>query len=349
LKARALLARLLTRTSKFDESRQQLETLDRLTDGSQDPYTQYLKSSGWGIYHMNQGDYVRALPEYRKAIPLLRQTEPDNVTLRDSMRMDLIGALTQTGDPRGAREEGQALIDEISARGDDNGLVIAFAKAAIARTWTLEGDTANAETQLLDAQKTIVRLLGAEHTRNLMVLSDLFDIAMKRRNWPAALDYAQRVHEGFRAKFGDDHNVSSITLANWGQALYESGNAREAEPRLQQAHRKLSAQLSPDNPQSQMAGFWLAASEIELDRLGEAAGLLESLDAKVLEAAGADGLWQSRLDALRGLLLGKRGESGSAEPLLRSALEGMESKSATDSLIYHRAKQALASARGKAP
>ena len=347
LKARALLARLLTRTSKFDESRQQLETLERLTEGSQDPYMQYLKSSGWGIYHMNQGDYVRALPEYRKAIPLLRQTEPDNVTLRDSMRMDLIGALTQTGQPREAREEGQALIDEIGARGGDNGLVTAFARAAIARTWTLEGDTARAEEQLLEAQKTIVRLLGVQHTRNLMVLSDLFDIAMKRHDWPAALDYAQRVHEGFRAKFGEDHNVTSITLVNWGQALYESGDARAAEPRLQQAHRKLSAQLSPDNPQSQIAAFWLAASEVELDRLEPAAGLLESLDVKSLEAAGADGLWQSRLDALRGLLLGKRGESVTAEALLQSAVEGMRAKSATDSLIYRNAEQALAALQAR--
>ncbi|HEY0231004.1 MAG TPA: winged helix-turn-helix domain-containing protein, partial [Dokdonella sp.] len=90
LRARTLLARLLTRTAKFDECLDQLKTLDRLTAGSQDASTRYLVASAWGIYHMNQGDYAKALPLYRTAIPLLRQTEPDNSTMRDSMRMDLI-------------------------------------------------------------------------------------------------------------------------------------------------------------------------------------------------------------------------------------------------------------------
>ena len=92
--------------------------------------------------------------------------------------------------------EGQDLIAEIGARGDDNGLVVAFARAAFARTYTLEGDLVRAEAELLDAQKTIVTLLGAEHTRNLMVLSDLFDVASQRSDWPKALDYAQRVRRG---------------------------------------------------------------------------------------------------------------------------------------------------------
>lgn len=346
LKARTLLARLLTRTSKFDESLAELKTLDRLASGSQDPTTKYLLSSAWGIYHMNQGDYAKALPEYRTAIPLLRQTEPDNITMRDSMRMDLIGALTQAGHPQEARQEGANLIDEIASRGDDNGLVTAFAKAAVARTYTLEGDYAQAEAQLLDAQKTIVALLGAEHTRNLMVLSDLFDIAVRRKDWPKALDYAQRVHEGFRAKFGADHNVTNITLTNWGQVLYESGNARDAEIRLQPAHQKLVAQLSKQNPQSQLAGFWLAAVKLDLGQLDEAAGLLDSLDEQALEAAGADGLWKFRLEAVRALLLSRRGEHRAAAPLLQSAVDGLEHGTGTDSLVYAKAKQALLAQTG---
>ncbi len=84
------------------------------------------------------------------------RSSPDNLTQRDSMRMDLINALTQTGDLAGARAEGAALMAEIAARDDDNGLVIAFAKAAVARTYTMEGDLATAEAQLVEAQQTIV-------------------------------------------------------------------------------------------------------------------------------------------------------------------------------------------------
>jgi len=344
LKARTLYARLLTRTSKFDESLKELQTLDRLTAGSQDPYTRFLAASAWGTYDMNRGDYAKALPLYRTSIPLLRQTEPDNVTLRDSMRMDLIGALTQTGKTQEARKEGEDLIAEIEARGDDNGLVAAFAKAAVARAYTLEGDLPRAEAQLLDAQKTIVQLLGAEHTRNLMVLSDLFDIAVRRADWPKALDYAQRVHEGFRAKFGADHNFSNVTLINWGQVLYESGQPGEAETRLRTAHSKLAAQLSASNPQSQVAAFWLCATELELGHLDDASLLLDSLDAQALEAAGADGLWKFRIDALRGQWLARRGQAREAAPLLQSATAGLEKGGATDSRVYAGAKQALAGA-----
>jgi len=330
LKARTLLARLLTRTGKFDESLEHLHALDRLVGDSNDPYPRYLRASAWGIYDMNRGDYAKALPEYRAAIPLLRTVEPDNFTLRDSMRMDLIGALTQTGHLDEARREGEGLIAEARARADDNGLVIAFAQAAIARTYTQDGDTAKAEAELLDAQKTIVARLGETHTRNLMVLSDLFDVAMKRRDWAHALDYAQRVHEGFAAKLGADHNFSNVTLANWGQALYESGDARAAAAKLEPAYDKLAAQLTAKNPQSQVAGFWLAAASIDAGRLDDAARLLATLDAAALEAGGADGLWKFRLDALHGLLLAARGDRVAAEPLLRNALAGFGD--ATDTL-----------------
>ncbi|HEY6942002.1 hypothetical protein, partial [Dokdonella sp.] len=329
LKARTLLARLLTRTGKFDESLEHLHALDRLIGDSQDPYLRYLRASGWGIYAMNRGDYASALPEYRTAIPLLRATDPDNFTLRDSMRMDLVGALTQTGRLDEARAEGEDLIAEARSRAGDNALVIAFAQAAVARTYTQAGDPAKAEAQLLEAQKTIVARLGEEHTRNLMVLSDLFDVAMKRRDWPHALDYARRVHEGFRAKFGADHNVASVTLANWGQALYEAGDARGAEAKLREAASKLAAQLGADNPQSQVAAFWLAAAEIELGRVDDPT---RALDASALEAGAADGLWKFRLAALRGLALAKRGDRAAAEPLLRTAVDGLGAAGAADTV-----------------
>ncbi|MBA8882749.1 protein kinase domain-containing protein [Dokdonella fugitiva] len=322
LKARTLLARLLTRTGKFDESLEHLNALDRLIGDSQDPQRRFLRASAWGIYAMNRGDYAKALPEYRTAIPLLRATDPDNVTLRDSMRMDLVGALTQTGHLDEARAEGESLIAEARARADDNGLVIAFAQAAVARTYTQGGDPAKAQEQLLEAQKTIVERLGEDHTRNLMVLSDLFDVAMKQRDWPHALDYAQRVHEGFRKRLGAGHNVTAVTLANWGQALYESGDARDAAAKLQPAYDQLAAQLGANNPQCQVAGFWLVAAEIELGRVDEAMHGLDRLDASALEAGAADGLWKARLDALHGLALVARGDQAAARTRLRAALAG---------------------------
>ena len=138
------------------------------------------------------------------------------------------------------------------------------------------------------------------------------------------------MHEGFAAKLGADHNFSNVTLANWGQALYESGDARAAAAKLEPAYDKLAAQLTAKNPQSQVAGFWLAAASIDAGRLDAAARLLATLDADALEAGGADGLWKFRLDALHGLLLAARGDRVAAEPLLRNALAGFGD--ATDTL-----------------
>lgn len=340
LKARAMLARLLTRTAQFDDALKELTTLDTLSAGMNDAQARYLRDSAWAIYHMNRGDYVKGLAELQTAIPALRESEPDNVTVRDSLRMDLINAYTQAGKLAQARREGADLIAEIAARGDDNGLVPAFAKAAVARTYTLEGDLVTAETQLVEAQQTIVTLLGADHMRNIMVLSDLFDIAVRRHDWPKALDYAQRVHQGALAKFGAEHNVTALTAVNWGQARYESGDAQGAEPLVRPFRDRLVAQLGADNPQAQMATYWLCAIELERGQLDTAADLLATLDPAALEAAGADGNWASRVDALRGALLARRNEPKAAA-LLSSAVESLERGNATESRVYSNAKRAL--------
>jgi non-specific serine/threonine protein kinase len=342
LKARSMLVRILTRTAKFDEAQKEIDRLDGLTAGSREPWPQYLTSSAKGTFYTNRGEYAKALPEFRAAISAIRIADPANVAVRDSMRMDLISLLIQTGSAKQALEEGRNLIDEITVRGGDSEIVLAFAKASVAKAYSAEGDDAQAETQLLDAQKTIVKLLGAEHTRNLVLMSDLYDVEVRRKDWAKALEYAEPVYEGFRAKLGDDHNITNVTLINLGQALYELGRLADAEKRLRAAYEHLAAKLGKQNPQTQYAGFWLAAADADLGKVDEAKGLLDTLDAKSLEAvSNPDGVWKWRLDALRGLLLSKRGEQGTAEALLKSAVEGMEQKNAADDTIGVKAKQRL--------
>ncbi|MCQ4164961.1 protein kinase domain-containing protein [Tahibacter harae] len=340
LRARAMLIRVLTRTSKFDEAHTQLQTLDRLTGAAQDSYSRYLRNAAWGMYHMNQGEYAKALPEYLIAVPAQREAEPDNFTVGDSMRMDLIYAYTQNGKLAEARQEGESLIAEINARGDDNGLVPAFAKAAIARTYTMQGELAKAEEQLKQAQKTIVELLGPDHTRNIMVLSDLLDVAVKRHDWPQALDYAQRMHQGFLAKFGPEHTFTNVTAISLSQVLFESGDSRQALALLEPAYARLVAQFKPENPQSQAAAYWLAAVRLDLGQTEAAAPLLQTLDAKALESVAADGNWPARLDAARGLLLLQGGDRAAAQPLLRSGVEGL--KNSEGERMAALARQALA-------
>lgn len=341
LRARTLLARLLTRTSKFEESKAQIDALARAVGDSLDPQRTYLLASARATYAMNQGDYAAALPEYERAVAALRKAEPDNTDMLDSLRMDLIGVLTQNGKLEEARREGESLIADIESRDDDNGLVAAFARASVARTYTLGGEPDKAEAQLLEAQKTIVRLLGEQHTRNLMIESDLYSVAMQRRDWPKAIDYGRRVYDGLRAKFGDDHNFTNISLANLGQALYENGQTQEAVRDMRQAHDKLVAQLSAANPQSQATTFWLAAALVDAQSLDAASQLLGTLDVKALESVQADGLWPLRLDLLRGLILAQRGNTSGAAPLLRKGADGLAGHDPSDSRLVEQAKATL--------
>ncbi|MBN8884334.1 MAG: winged helix-turn-helix domain-containing protein [Rudaea sp.] len=343
LRARSMLARILTRTAKFDEALKEIETLDSLTKDSPGAWTKYLTSSAKGTYYANRGDYAKAVPEFKVAIAAIREVDPGNISVRDSMRMDLISMLIQTGNAKEALQEGKGVIDEIVARGGDNELVLAFAKASVAKAYAAEGDDGQAEAQLLDAQQTIVRLLGPEHTRNLVLMSDLYEIELRRKNRAKALEYAQLVYTGFRTKLGEDHNITNVTLINLGQALYENGNSVDAAARLRTAYEKLSAKLTKQNPQSQYAGFWLAAALADLGKADEAASLVDSLDQKSLELAGSpDNAWKFRIEALRGLIEMKRGNRAAAQTLLKSAIDGMKQNSVADETIYTKANQSLA-------
>ncbi|MEO8011600.1 MAG: protein kinase, partial [Dokdonella sp.] len=106
LRARSTLTRVLTRASKFDEALAQLQQLDRLTAGSKDALVRHVVSSAWGAYSMNRGDFAAAAPRYREAIAALREDDPASTAMLDSLRLDLVSVLSQTGETTEAEREG---------------------------------------------------------------------------------------------------------------------------------------------------------------------------------------------------------------------------------------------------
>jgi len=345
LSARMLFARLLTRAAKFDEASQVLQKLDALAESVPGAHARYAAATGWSTYYMNQREFPKALEKLRVAIAALRESDPGNVQALDGLRIDLLSALMQTNDVAAAQREGQSFVDDITARADGSELQLALAQATLAKAYALDNQLDRAEPPMVAAYATISRLLGADHTRALMVLSDLFDVAARRRDFPKAIDYAQRVYESVRAKFGPKHNSTSLTLGNWALILYESGDSKAALPRVGEAYERLSTTLGAKSPQGQLMGFWLAAVELELGNLERADALLRTLDAPTLETSGADGMWQARLDALNGVLRFKRGDRAGAAPLLQRAIDGIQPGAAQESLIYTNAKHALEAAK----
>lgn len=306
---RALLARVLSRSSRFDEARVELEMLERLVQGDVDAALGGSVAAAWSTFHITRGEFAEALPRLRAALAEDATVEPAQ---RDSLRLDLISVLTLTGDPAAGRDEGAALIAEAEARGDEGTLLAALARLAAARAHGNLGDLATAEAMLLAAQPVIVARLGERHSRHLTLLNELYALTHKRRDFPRALFYAEQVHTAVRAKLGDSHNMSWLTLVNWGRTLYEAGNDAEAARRLEEALAALRSLLGPDAPQVQDAAVLLAASRLGLGDTGTAGSLLDGV--------GGSGDLGQRRDALRGLLLQRAGRSAEAAPLLRAAL-----------------------------
>lgn len=341
LRARSMLVRVLTRTSKFEEAKRQLETLDRDSAEHRESIVGYFTGAAWGAYHMNRAEFAAAVPRYREAISAVRAAAPAELSTLDSLRLDLVNVLTQTGDTAEARREGEAVIDDIVARDDGNDLMVAFVRAAVARTYTLEGELDEAEKSLLAAQATIVERLGENHSRNLMLTNDLYRIAVDRKDWPHALELARRVHAGFAAQFGADHVVTNMTLVNLALAHYESGDSRAAHTHLRDAVARLSKQMPATSPQRQFASFWLAAVAIDRGAYDEASPLVADLDEAILEAISPNAIWPYRLATLRAQLAAHRGDTAGAQALLVPALEGFRANNADDDRFAGRARALL--------
>ncbi len=343
LRARSTLTRVLTRVSKFDEALAQLQQLDRLTAGSRDARVRHVVSSAWGAYSMNRGDFAAAAPRYREAIAALREDDPESTAMLDSLRLDLVSVLSQTGETDEGKREGEALVADVIARDDGNDLMIAFARAALARIHMLGGELDKAEAELLSAQKTIVARLGERHSRNLMLTNDLYQIAVSGKQWPQAHALARRVHDGFAARFGPDHAATHMANVNLALAAYESGNAAEAQQRLRGIVDTLVAQMPTASPQRQFATFWLAAIEIERGAIVNAEPRLDLLDAGVLESLIGNGIWRFRIDTLRAQIALARNDTVTARSRLQVAVTGFADNKAGDDRFALRARDALAS------
>lgn len=345
LAARSTYVRVLTRLGRNDDAAAELATLERLVPDASAASARYLVSSARAAYLIARGDFATAATELDIAIAALREREPDNVAQRDALRLDLIAVLALSMQAERAQAEADALIAEAQSRPDDSALVIALARLAMARAM---GEDHNAmEALLLQAQPVIVERLGENHSRHLQLLGELLSVAFRRSDWAQASVYAQRVHERVRAKFGESHPLTWVTLANWGRTLNEAGRVQEAAPHLREAVEHLRTLAGADAPQTHDAAFVLAEVELGLGHAEAAAALIDGLDAEILESGRAHGMWPLSIDLLRGMLLAQQGEDAAAKALLETAVAGLKSEEdlSSPSRIYVSATETLARLR----
>jgi DNA-binding winged helix-turn-helix (wHTH) protein len=342
LQARAVLVRVLARTGRVGDAERELQVLEGLGASSDDPHAPRRIAMARSTLRIAQGDYARAVVELRAAIGGVQAREAGDAAQRDALRLELIHALGFAGQDAQAIDEGNRLIDEARSRKQDSELLVALARLALVRA---QGeDHAAAERLLLEAQPTIVARLGENHSRHLTLLNELLGVAFRRGDWPRAIGYAQTVHERVRAKLGDGHASTHVTLLNWARSLIEAGRAGDAADKGRRAHEALHRLAGPRSPQTQDAAFVLALIELELGETARAQALIEQLDPAALESGRATGHWPAAIGALRGIALQRRGDAAAARPLLDAALVALRAEEdlAQPGRVYVAAKQARA-------
>lgn len=345
LRARAVLVRTLARSGRVDEAQAQLDKLEQLASTTPGVLAPQERAAARSALLIARSDFTGAAVELRAAIDAIGKAEPDNTAARDVLRLDLISILALSTEHTQALAEGERLIADAQARTGDHALLIALARLALARA---QGeDHAAVERLLNEARPVIVERLGENHTRHLTLLTELLGVAFRRGDWPRAIDYARQVHERARAKFGDEHATTASTLLNWARALSEAGRAVEATDMARVAHERLQRLLGPTAPRTQDAAFVRALIDLDLGRTAQAQTVVDQLDPAVLESYRATGLWQSGIDALRGIGLQQRGEAAAARPLLDAALAALkgEEQLTQPSRLYVVAKRSRAQLR----
>lgn len=343
--ARAVLARVLARRSRFDEAERQLAELEQLNRRSPSAKAQQQTDATRGALLVARGEYAHAVPALRAALRGLEGSGPTQVAQRDILRVDLIRTLVLAGEDHNALEEGRSLIAEAVGRKEDSQLVVALARMAMARA---QGeDHAAAQQLLLQAQPVIIERLGEDHSRHLQLLGEMLGVAYRSADWPRASQLAQTLHERFRVKLGADHVLTYVSLLNWGRTLDEAGRPKEAADKVREAHRQLQRLAGPKAPQTQDAAYVLALVELELGRTETAQALIDSLQPEVLESGRATGQWPVAIDALRGIALQQRGHVAQARPLLDDTLLAMKEEETLvqPSRLYLVAKAARARMR----
>ena len=342
LRARSLLVSVQSRLGQTAEAEKTLTELVRLTADDNSDTASYLRASAASTLAISRGDYAGAAKQLDIAVTALAVSEPDNTALLDNLRINLIACVALAGDVEASKAAAQSLIRDAKARKDDATLTVALAKLAVVRA---HGEDHAAVEQLLrEAQPVIVERLGENHSRHLQLLGELLGLALRRGDFENGVRYAEQVYLRVRAKMGDAHPTTFVTLTNWGRLLHEAGQPAAAALRLREAHARLLGIAGTASAQTQDAGLLLAAVELELGNVDAAVALTSSLNADTLETGRATGMWSAMLDALRGIALQQQGDTESARPLLTSALQALASEEDLDApgRLYVQTREALA-------
>ncbi len=342
LQARSLLVSVLSKLGKREEAAAALSQLQVMANAHPSDESRYLLASAKAGYLITSSDYGGAARELGVAVEALTSSQPANTAMLDFLRLNLITCLALSGADAESRERADRLIAEAGMRQGDGELTVALAKMAVVRAYG--EDHARVGQLLAEAQPVVVERLGENHSRHLQLLGELLALALRRGQLETGVEYAKRLHERVRAKHGDEHPLTYVTLSNWGLLLYEADQPAQAAPHLREACGRLAEITGVDSPRTQTCQQSLASVELELGNTAAAQVLIDGLDASTLETSRAIGVWQPIINVMRGIALQQAGDRSGARTLLVPALEQLTAEGDLDApgKLYALAQETLA-------
>jgi eukaryotic-like serine/threonine-protein kinase len=311
----------LARLTRIDDANALVATLGNASISDADAKTFWLSISQ-GTLATAKSQFSDVISFHTKALSSVERF--GSPALKDSLRQELIFAHTMQEQYDIAKQLGQTLLSELSQREGNQELPRAITLSMLARAHSKSGDDTQAEAMLQEAMKLMAPILGADHSRSLSALNELFGVAFRRGDNEASLRYASELHERIRGKFGDDHLSTWSSLANLGRVHVELRQDVLAAEKLQQAYTNLQRLQGVKSVTAQDALYSLVFAKILSKDYAGAEQSLAQLDAELMEKNRPSGLWQDYANAMQALIWQAQGvESEQARAHLSKAEQAL--------------------------
>lgn len=287
-----------------------------------------------GRLHLMQAQIEPAVAAYEEALVRLDRAAPDNARARHGLVLDLAQGYVRIGRQDEAVELLENLQDD--ARFAEAG--VSTARRATARlhygaALLHSGRLAEAGPVLDQALVDLEQAFGPDSTQLAEGKSVLGNLYAAGGRWTEALPLISAVRETTCAAQGAEHLSCVMAGGNEGVILVQTGDARNAIPRLVAARDVFERMMGPGTPGVQVMNYYLAQALLGTGDSRAAAALIDELDPAQLAAGSPGREWPARIAALRGWVMLLEGRQRDGAALLEQTIAGMERDGMQDWII----------------
>lgn len=327
LRAKYDLIRTLAYLQKFDDAESMLAQADKQAGSAleSDSVLAFDSALDHVILNVQQQNIERAMTALRRADRLQRILYPSDVQLAATLRINLSDILLREGEP----DEAEKLLRETLGNPlfDAKYIGETYLSALhlnLARVLRNKGLYDEALPLAEAAAAATERMMGPNEYQTLVQLSTVADIHHRAGDCAKGIVLMHRVVAGMKEHFGADKQATIVETGNLAGMEFDCGDREKALGLIRQSVGILRQQNGGDqNVHAQVFRYQLASMLLQMQRYDEALQELAGLKPELLTAGDSTPGWQQRLDAIRGEILIKRGQSELGRKLLAPALEAL--------------------------